>query len=154
MQFNANAILNSSIEEANSTRMEPMPIGEGYIGLVTKVDVKTGTNKKNEPWVRLELMVEVDGDPRLEAIGMTKKSIRIDGLLDITDKGTIDTSKGKNVQLGRLREATGLNQPGRAFSPLMFQGQMLKFDVSHDVNEEDPTIIYDRAKNIRAATAE
>jgi hypothetical protein len=58
-------------------------------------------------------------------------------MLDINDAGNLDMSKGRNVQLGRLREALGLNTPGQAFSFQMIPGRAAKILVKQRVEGED-----------------
>lgn len=150
--FDAQALLNAATEEVNSTRVLPAPVGD-YIGQVTKVDVKSGIGKNSgEPWVRLELVLEAE-DPKLESIGMTKKRFNGGFMLDITPSGSLDMSEGKNIQLGRAREACGLNREGQAFSLGMFQGQTFKFTVEHEPDSRDPTVIWERVKGLRSVTA-
>ncbi len=152
MSFDAQALLNATTAEANSTKLLPAPVGD-YVGQVSKVDVKSGVSKSTgEIWCRLELYLESE-DPKLEQIGMKKKNFRADALLELTPMGTIDTGQGKNVALGRMREAAGLNQPGQPFSLGMFQGQVFKFTVEHQPDQNDPEKIYERVKALRSPAA-
>lgn len=152
MSFDAQALLNATTAEANSTKLLPAPVGD-YVGQVSKVDVKSGVSKSTgEVWCRLELTLESE-DPKLEQIGMRKKNFRADALLELTPMGTIDTGQGKNVALGRMREAAGLNQPGQPFSLGMFQGQVFKFTVEHQPDQNDPEKIYERVKALRSPSA-
>jgi hypothetical protein len=50
--------------------------------------------------------------------------------------------KGKNVSLGRLREATGLNEKGRPFGFRMLVGQMARVRVKHRPDNKNPEIVY------------
>jgi len=150
--FDAQSLLNATYTDANATKLIPAPVGD-YVGLCTKVDVKSGTSRNSgEPWTRLELYLESE-DPKLEQVGMKKKTFRADTILELTPMGTIDTGPGKNVTLGRWREAAGLNREGQPFSLGMFQGQMFKFTVSHEPDAKDPEVIYERVKGMREATA-
>jgi hypothetical protein len=45
--------------------------------------------------------------------------------------------KGKNVGLGKLREALGLNTPGEPFSFSMITGRLAKGFVQHEVKREE-----------------
>lgn len=153
MSFDAQALLNATSTEANATRLDPAPVGT-YTGQVAKVDVKSGVSQKTgEVWCRLELYLESE-DPKLDQIGMKKKTFRADALLELDANGGVATGSGKNVSLGRMREACGLNQPGSPFSLGMFQGQMFKFDVSHEPDAKDPTMIYERVKGLRSMAAQ
>jgi hypothetical protein len=55
-------------------------------------------------------------------------------MLDLNEGGQLDMGKGKNVSLGKLREAIGLNSPGQPFSFSMIQGRMALGFVQHRVD--------------------
>ena len=56
--------------------------------------------------------------------------------------------KGKNVGLGRLREAADLNVPGAPFSFAMFEGRPVKVSVKHRVVDDR---IFDEVKAVAEA---
>jgi hypothetical protein len=56
-------------------------------------------------------------------------------MLDLTEEGMLATGKGRNVLLGRLREATGLNQSGEPFAFPMLTGRPAKVQVAHRLYE-------------------
>jgi len=58
-------------------------------------------------------------------------------MLDLDSQGRVDMSKGKNIGLGRLREAVGKNNEGEQFSFSMLPGLMAKIAVTHRINGED-----------------
>ena len=58
-------------------------------------------------------------------------------MLDLTPSGSLDTSKGKNIGLGRLREAVGQNKPGQAFSFQNLPGLMAKITIKHRLVDDD-----------------
>ena len=66
-------------------------------------------------------------------------------MLDLTDSGSMDMGKGRNVGLGRLREALNLNQPGQVFSFSMIPGRLAKVAVSHRIDGEN---IYAEVKSL------
>ena len=55
----------------------------------------------------------------------------------LSDSGGLDMGKGRNVGLGRLREALNLNQPGQSFSFSMIPGRLAKVSVSHRIDGEN-----------------
>jgi hypothetical protein len=148
--FNAQQFLQTAVNEANSTRLKPAPAGE-YIGIIQPIvedSFKSGTSPKtNEVWARLDLKVEVSGDPRIkEACGLPSKAIRAGIMLDLTDAGGLDMSEGSNITLGRLREATGLNRPGQPFSFNDLGGKLVKISVTHRPDQKDASIVYEDVK--------
>ena len=58
-------------------------------------------------------------------------------MLDLAATGGLDMSEGKNVALGRLREALGLNDPSQSFSFHQLPGLMGRVNVTHRVVGED-----------------
>jgi hypothetical protein len=63
-------------------------------------------------------------------------------MLDLDPNGGLDMAEGKNVGLGRLREALGLNDPTESFSFNMLPGRMAKVRVGHREDSRDPEIKY------------
>jgi hypothetical protein len=147
--FDASQFLNATFTEANSTRITPAPEGE-YIGQIlpiTAESIKSGTSAKGNSWARLDVVVEVQNDPRIkEACGMETKRIRGGIMLDLTESGGIALGEGKNIALGRLRAATGLNNPGQPFSFQMLGGRMVRIKVAHRADQNDPTLVYEDVK--------
>jgi len=52
-------------------------------------------------------------------------------MLDVRADGALEFGKGKNVGLGRVREALGQNSTGRPWSFPMLGGQLAKVKVKH-----------------------
>ena len=80
-----------------------------------------------------------------ELLGRDKVTVRQGIMLDITDSGGLDMGKGRNIGLGRLREAIGLNTPGQPFSFSMVAGRVAKVNVSHRIDGEN---IYAEVKGV------
>jgi len=55
--------------------------------------------------------------------------------IDLNESGRLDMAKGKNIQLGLLKEATGCNKPGS--SPRDVMGVPLKVRVKNEANGEN-----------------
>ena len=150
MSFDPTTFLNTTVEEANDTKLTPCPVGE-YLAVATKVDAKPWASKDgSSSGVRLEVTWEID-DANVKALtGRDKVTSRQSLMLDLNESGNgLDLGKGKNVGLGRLREALDLNTPGEAFAFSMIEGRLAKVAVSHRVNGED---IYDEVKKVAKAS--
>lgn len=146
--FDPNTFLNSTIEEANDTKTIPCPAGE-YLAVADKVEIKTWAARDgSSSGLKLEILWDI-ADENVKAL-LDRDSVKVpqQQMLDLTDTGMLDTGKGKNVGLGRIREALGLNTPGEPFSFGMIQGRMAKVIVSHRTVGED---IYGEIKKIAAA---
>ena len=72
----------------------------------------------------LEVMWQImdDSGKLKELLNRDKIVVRQDIWLDVTD-GALSFGPNLNVGLGRLREAVGLNKPGKPFSFKMIEGQ-------------------------------
>lgn len=145
--FNPDTFLQSSVTEANDTKKTPCPAGE-YIAVAEKVEARPWQSKDGlKSGIALDITWSIDDHAAKEATGRDNVQVRQGIMLDLMESGGLDMGKGKNVALGRLREATGLNVPGQPFSPAMVQGRAAKVTVSHRVDGED---IYDEIKKVAA----
>lgn len=144
--FSPDQFLDMQVNDANDTKIVPVPVGE-YIALVSEVRV-VSWQKKDDPSVaglKLQVTWELDS-PEVEALLQRDKvTVRQDQMLDLTESGGLDMGKGRNVGLGRLREATGLNTPGQPFSFTMLTGRMAKVSIKHRV---DGDTIYSEVRGV------
>ena len=132
--FDADNFLNMQTAEQTSTEYLPIPDNE-YTAVVHKLDVRTP--KGNHI---IDITWKLDAPSVEEADG---KWVRQSIFLDITESGSLDSSKGKNVDLGRLREALGQNQPGRPWAPNMMLGQVALVNVKSRVDNDTGRIYHD-----------
>ena len=148
MSFDPNTFLNATFTEENDTKVIPVPAGE-YLALAEKVDVKSWSSKDgSSSGIKLEILWDIQDDNVKALLGHDTVKCAQQQMLDLTDTGALDMGKGKNVGLGRIREALGLNKPGEPFSFGMIQGRMAKVVVSHRTAGED---IYAEIKKIATA---
>jgi len=137
MTFDPTTFLNATFTDANDTSVIPCPEGE-FLAIADKVDIKPWSKKDGSAsGLKLNVLWDVQDAGALEQVGREKLSVRQDIMLDLTEGGGLDFSRGKNVGLGRLREALDLNTPGQPFSPSMIQGRMAKVAVKHRVDGAD-----------------
>lgn len=113
--FDPDRFMQETVEGANDTTYPTIPAGE-YTGMISDVKIRQIESKKNPgtymypcdvTWELLNVPNDI-----LREIGREKITVRQNVWLDITDNGSLDLGKGKNVNLGRLREALDLNRPG------------------------------------------
>lgn len=111
--FNPETFMDSTITAPNSTKVESVPPGE-YRAVIDPEGVKppkvVTSQKSGDQFVFLEIPWLVDDDQLKEKLGRDKLQVRQTISLDITPEGALDMGKGKNVGLGRLREALGMNE--------------------------------------------
>lgn len=136
--FSPEEFLNLEVNDANSTVSTPVPIGE-YTAVISEIKPRPWKSKDDptKQGMALDVTWEVDDANVKALLGRDKVTVRQGIMLDLNDLGGIDTGKGKNVSLGRLREACSLNEAGRAFSFSMLPGRVAKVSVSHRVNGDE-----------------
>lgn len=135
--FDPAAFTNLVITESNDTKVIPVPAGE-YVAVATKAEPRPWQSRKDpsNAGLALDILWEID-DPGVASItGRDKSSVKQGIMLDLTDNGGLDMGRGKNVGLGRLREALGLNVPGQPFSFGMIPGRVARVVVSHRASDD------------------
>lgn len=148
MSFDPNTFLNQSYDEALDTKVVPCPVGE-YLGLADKVEILPWAAKDgSSSGLKLQVLWDIQDDNVRQLLGRDVVKVPQQQMLDLTETGQLDFGKGKNVGLGRIREALKLNTAGEPFSFSMIQGRMAKVKVSHRSNGED---LYGEIKAIASA---
>lgn len=122
--FDEEQFLSAPTEGEMSTSFIPVPEGE-WPGRIEKVSVRTPKES-----TILDVYWAVDDESVRETTGMENPTVRQSIFLDLTDDGNLDAGKGKNIQLGRLREAVGQNGP-EPWAPSMLVGNVGKVRVEH-----------------------
>lgn len=145
--FNAEQFLDQAITDANDTKVVPVPEGEDYLGIIEDVKARAWS-KDGQSGVALDVLFNIE-DVNVKAVtGRDKVTVKYGFYLDVTPSGSIDMGKGKNIKLGRLREALGLNIPGQPFSFGMMKGRMARLHVTQRPVGED---IYNDVKSVKPA---
>lgn len=136
MSFDAQAFLDATITSANDTKITPVPVGE-YMGIVDKVSPRQWQSKDgSQSGVALDIIWLVEDSGVKQLLGRETVTVKQGIMLDLANGG-LDLSKGKNVGLGRLREAVGKNDEGSQFSFSMLPGLSAKISVTHRINGDD-----------------
>ena len=134
--FNPDTFMSSEVTDANATSYVPVPEGE-FTASIKDLKPRVLTDGRavmDVTWV-------VDADEARDATGMAEPTVRQTLWLDITEAGGLDFGKGKNVGLGRLREALGQNQAGKPWAPGMLVGGVAKIKVTHSIDKRDNVTI-------------
>jgi len=144
--FDADSFLQSSTTEANDTKIIPCPPGE-FAAIIDKITPKqVQFNGGTETRIVLDVQWLIEDAGAKAATGRDVVTVKQAIFLDTTPTGGLDMAQGKNVALGRLREAVGKNTPGEPFSFAMLPGLMAKVSVSHRPDKNDPSISYAEVK--------
>lgn len=144
--FSPDQFLNTTLTEANDTKLIPIPVGE-YLAVCTEVKVRPWQSKtdSSKAGIALDLQWSLDDANVKELLGRDEVKVKQGVMLDLTESGGLDMGKGRNVGLGRLREAVGLNTPGQPFSVTMIEGRLAKVKIEHRVDGEN---IYSEVKAV------
>lgn len=135
MAFDPAAMMNASIDAEFDTKLIPIPNGEypAQIGTGEKdVEITTGISKKNnKPWVQLVMMLDINDANLKQQLQRDQVRIRYSIMIDLDERGGIDTRPQRNIALGKLRAAVGQNAKGQ-WSFNMLRGQPLKVKVKQE----------------------
>jgi hypothetical protein len=151
--FNPDAFMNQQVAGQMDTQYIPVPESD-YAAVID--DVKP---RKAKDSAILDVMWAIGSDQPVitgpdagktvqQVTGLPKNIVRQSIFLDLSPEGYLDVSKGKNIQLGQLREALGQNDPQRPWGPNMLKGQMAKVTVKHRLADDGSGKIYTDVKNI------
>jgi hypothetical protein len=140
MELNPEMLLESAVKAAFDTKVLPCPEGE-YTLLISKLTLRSGTNKNGEPYNMLNVLLSVEDQGVREELGRDEVYVQHACMLDIVDnpktgQPMLDPGKGKNIDLGRLREACDLNDPKQEFNMNMLLNRLIKGKVSQRTDEE------------------
>lgn len=139
VSFNPELFLNQTTTDANSTEYVLVPVGE-YVGIIGPIsadsfksfDIKKGENAGKKAY-RLDLKIDLQDDTgALKELLGRPPSVTAGIMLDIKPDGGLEFGKGRNVALGRLREAVGQNATGKPWAFGHLTGQPVKVKVVHD----------------------
>ena len=144
--FDKETFMNAEVTGAMETVYTPVPEGE-WPGYVKDIDLR----EVNDQPV-LDLTWVVIDDRVKEQLGVDEPIVRQTLFLDVDANGVLSFGPNKNVQLGRVREVAGLNNPEQAFNFRMLQGiGPFKLKIGQTVDKKDPTRVYANVQRISAA---
>lgn len=147
MSFDPNTFLNTTVEGELDTKIIPCPVGE-YNGISEKVDVKTWQSKDgSSSGLKVVVLWDIQDETVKQFVGRDKVLVPQDIMLDLTEEGGLDMGKGKNVGLGRLREALDMNRPGEPFAISNLQGRLALCSVTHRPGQS-PEDVYAEIKRV------
>lgn len=144
--FDPNTFLSATVDGANSTERMPTPVGEYTAVIGDKIAARQWNSRDGtKSGIAVDVPLQLDLPPAVaEQLGQPSRTISHSIMLDTTEGGALDMGKGRNIQLGRLREALGLNAPGQAFAFNMLAGRTVKVQVTHEPAGDGSGRIYER----------
>ena len=141
--FNPDVFLNTEANEANSTQYTPVPEGE-HPAAIKAIKPRV----LNDGRAVLDVTWTVTDEESQNETGMAEPSVRQTLWLDITESGGLDFGKGRNVGLGKLRDALGQNVSGKPWAPGMLVGGAATVKVAHSIDKRDGVTIQAEVKAV------
>ena len=149
--FNVDAFSQAQFEGANDTRylrIEPKEYLAVVVGPFGE-DKKTRLRSSDKGFLMLDVVWQPEDEEQKQKLGGEKLPVvRQTVFLDVTPQGGLDMSPFKNGDLGRLREALGLNLDGQRWSFADFVGRPGRIKVEQSPNEKDPANPYTNVKSV------
>lgn len=146
MAFDANSFLSSVINGANDIKVTPVPKGE-YMGVIEKCTAAQWQSRDGtKSGIRLDVYWIVEDQEVRDFLHRDTVIVKQGIMLDLTPDGRPDNASGTNIQLGRLREAVGLNDPDRQFTFDQLPGMSGKILVDH--RDDDKGNTYSEVKSV------
>lgn len=140
--FDPDTFLATSSTEALDTTVLPIPEGD-YAATIDSGDDGISvrqfeSSKNNQTYTAMDVWWIIDDAALASQLGRKVLRVKQSIFLDVTASGGLDYAKGKNVQLGRVRDAVGQNRPGQPWTPSMLKGAgPARIKVIHRMNGED-----------------
>lgn len=135
--FDADSFLNQTVETSLDTKRLVIP-ADKYQAQIDKITTRDGIISKGDnagkPWVSLNVMWSIMDEGLKQEFDRSKIVVPQNIFLDLDDNGGLASGKGKNVNLGKLRDAVGQNEDGQPWSPNMLLGQVAEINVTVGVN--------------------
>lgn len=136
--FDPAQLLQMSVTGSMDTRLPAVDPGE-YTALVKDVKARSGTYSRGERqgqrFVAVDITWAIDDQSVKEKTGLDSPQVRQSVMIDLTPGGGFDLGKGKNVGLGKLRAALGMNDASQPFSFEMLKGRIAKVKVTNRIDD-------------------
>ena len=138
--FDPDVFLGQSLQGEMSTIYEPCPVGE-YPAVCEDLKARLQPSKDGMmEYLIFDLRWRIDDQQLMTSLGRNKLNVFQSIFVDRNSDGSLDISKGKNIQLGKLREALGQNTPGQPWAPSMIRGMAARVKVDHEINKNDGSL--------------
>ena len=151
------ALLHSTIQTPSSTKKLLIPSGQEYLMTCTDANinaypVKEGPNAGSDFVVYTTTWEISDESGVLEAVTKRRKFL-VDKkvTLELDENGHLLAEEGTNVQLGRFREALGMNDSEFSFTAPI--GRQMMGTVTHQKNKQTDEYEYENVGTLRPLDA-
>jgi hypothetical protein len=149
--FDPNTFLNQSVTGPLSTKIPVIPLGD-YRAQIDKLEPRKVTTKAGDS-PQLRIVWKLIDATELASIDRAAATVRQDLWLDLKDgwqnsAWEMEEGEGKNVGLGRLFEALGMNNGGINIGQL--KGQVGIIKIGH--RGDDKGNVYDEVQRVASLT--
>ena len=147
--FNPDTFLEQTVTGSMDTVFPTIPPGE-YPAISKSIKAREMPNTKEPekgPFTVLDIVWAIDDAAAKEATGLDSPTCRQSVFLDLHE-GLLDMREKKNISLGRLREALGLNDPEKPFSFNDLVGQPAIVRIEQSPNAKDPENPYSNVTKV------
>lgn len=124
--FSPEEFMNTTVEGEFETKRTLVPVGE-YTAMIESLEAKT-VGDDNKPILSVKYKLVNTGDEETDG-----RFVYDTVWLDVDDRGSLMRGPDKNLKLGQILEAVGLN--GKPWSPGMLQGQVIMIQVNQSLNK-------------------
>lgn len=132
--FDPNTFLDGDIGGVMSTERTLVPINTYSPAYITDIKMAEGTVSKGDnagkPWARVDFVWNIDSQELRNAMNRAQVRVTQGVMLDLDEHGNLDLGKGRNVQLGKLRKALGIN--GEANKWREFLNRPATIQIAHE----------------------
>lgn len=144
--FDEQSFLTSTISESFDTKRIPIPAGD-YIAVIKEIKPRINVQGKKDPskfysFLDYELEIQLTADAQAQMAtdqSSIKRSYSVS--IEFDESGTrLASGKGKNVPLGKFREALGQNDSGKPWSPRDPIGKMITAKVTHRTTDQGEAV--------------
>lgn len=112
--FDPNTFLDADAGGPLSTERTLIPPNTYSPAYITEIKPAEGTVKNGDnagkPWARLDFVWTIDSQELRDMLNRAQVKVTQGIMLDLDENGQLDHGKGKNVRLGKLRKALGINE--------------------------------------------
>ena len=146
--FDPDLFLGGEMKGGFDTSYARVSPGE-YSAMIDDVKVRKINTEEGERAVMDVTWLILDEDVKKET-ELERPTCRQGFFLNVNDKGGLERGKNKNVGLGRLLEALGIDQ-GSKWSPQGLKGSVAIVRIEHKPNKDDPENPYANVTRVAAS---
>lgn len=131
--FNPDQFLATAVQGVLDTQRKPLPAVEfnGFIKEIKKPEV---VKTKKGDSILMEIPIQIDCAQYEQELGYSSSVRSYKCWLDINAVGNLDMGTGKNIDLGKIREAVGQNGP-EEWTVTNLVGAPIRVQIKHREHE-------------------